>query len=782
MAFGDAVRGGDGATVRLNADTGQFNAKIEAAERQWRESVGQMSREALKLDLAQDRLRKSLANYGAESVQAKRATIALKDAEEAAARAADKQTRETQQLDRAQSRQHATQRRLTRSVVGLAAGYVGVYGLVAGVRSLISAAKEEELVHGQTKVALDALGISYDAHRAKIERVIRATSQLGFDDEELLKSFQLLVRGSRNVDVALERVGLAAAVARGRYRDLEFGTQVVNKAQLGMIGTIRRLGIDIDKNATATEALAALTSQYGKAAVAAQDTAAAASDRLAVEWENLKEVAGRGLLPAVTQLSDKLADYFSDADNVREVQRRVNEAVETGEKVVRGFAGALQLVRKFGEPVVDLLGGLENAIRLATLGWVAFKVKAVAGLVATAVASAATRTKMLADAAAVGAAWDIATRPRALVVTTSPVPGTPGTTRGLGRVRGAIATGILSFGPQAAYVAAFVILTRDTSGSPKRAGYVPAGERHAGMTIFFRPDTQQFTYGLTDEVVPTRLLIKWGILVKKSSLRGRDASDRAAADTGADGGGAGDGVGGGGGGGARLSDLQLALAREEARGGDVRDELRALRAFYARQIRALEARKNLTAAQKEKLRGLYGEIANVQSQLDAIAEEGERKLEEQRRKAEEKRRRRQERDRQLREKAEEDFRRKDERAFRGRLPPGQARMRPEAERTAAQRARAARDRAAAGEKGLTQADVRREIHELLAGLHGVVSGFGSNIDESGSMGQVATHAYVQTELLREQNRTLARMAGGMWHVGARYASAELSAAGLGVGF
>src|SRR5262245_38123472 len=99
MAFGDSLRA-DGATVRLTADTGQFNADVERAERQWSESMATMSRDALKLELAQSQLRTSLAKYGAESDAAKRATINLKNAEEQAARAADRATRELDQQQR----------------------------------------------------------------------------------------------------------------------------------------------------------------------------------------------------------------------------------------------------------------------------------------------------------------------------------------------------------------------------------------------------------------------------------------------------------------------------------------------------------------------------------------------------------------------------------------------------------------------------------------------------------------------------------------------------------
>ena len=63
----------------------------------------------------------------------------------------------------------------------------------------------------------------------------------------------------------------------------------------------------------------------------------------------------------------------------------------------------------------------------------------------------------------------------------------------------------------------------------------------------------------------------------------------------------------------------------------------------------------------------------------------------------------------------------------------------------------------------------------------VVGQFDGNTNE-GAMGQVATHAYAQTNLIREQNQMMGKLVGGMWHPGAAYAGTQLGAAGIGSGF
>jgi hypothetical protein len=368
MAFGDALRA-DGASVRLTAETGEFNAKVEAAERQWNESVAGMSREALKLDLAQQRLKTSLAKYGAESAQAKRATIGLKDAEEAAARAADKQEDQTRQLTAAQNRQRLGIGGLTKGVLGLGAAYVGVHGLVSGIRSSIEAAKEQQVVMGQTRVALEAVGITWDQVAARVNRGAEAIAAVGgFDDEEVLRSFQTFARRTHDVALALRLTALAADVARGRYIDLEQAQNLVLKASLGQAGALRRVGIEAEKGAKASELLDSLQRSYAGAAEEYGRSAAGATDRFNKALEDTKEIIGTALLPAITGLLTEGTHWLDQANRSGKLQRQLNDALETGEDVVRGFAGALRITRAVVGPLVDDLGGLSRAIEIALVG------------------------------------------------------------------------------------------------------------------------------------------------------------------------------------------------------------------------------------------------------------------------------------------------------------------------------------------------------------------------------------------------------------------------------
>lgn len=424
----------DAGTVTLRADTGEFNAKVEAAERQWRDSVGSMSREALKLDLAQQRLKRSLATYGAESAQAKRATIGLRDAEDQAARAADRATREYQQQERAVGRLSrgalagsGVFHGLGRSVAFASGTFLGGAGLVYALRSTIQAGREAEASQGRVAVAVRNAGLDYKAYSKQIRDTIEAQSRLSaFDDEDLADSFGRLVTRTKDVSEALKDTALAADVARGRNISLEAATQLVIKASLNQAGQLRRVGIEVGKNTTAQGLLNKLTEAYAGQAARYGREGAGAQERLGVAIQNTQEDIAQGLLPAVTDLSNQISDWLGKSENQERIQKDVNDAVKAGTSVVKGLAGALKVVKAAAEPVVDALGGIENTAKAIGLVWVGFKVKALAGFAATALASRRTSAAMIADATAAGRAWDIATRPRAMVVAGPGVPGVPG--------------------------------------------------------------------------------------------------------------------------------------------------------------------------------------------------------------------------------------------------------------------------------------------------------------------------------------------------------------------
>jgi hypothetical protein len=829
VAFGRGfVSGGGGggagrADVEFRANIGKFRADVNEARQVYQRTTGQMSDVALRMAVAQEKLDRAIHKYGAESRQARQATIAYRNEMRSLQRQVDRtgdevdQTR--RQMDRAGRGALAASGifgGLGRSLAFASSSFLGGAGLIFALRSFVSAATDAERVQVKVKTAVENAGISYDQHANKIDRVIRAHSRLsGLDDEELAESFANMIRTTKDVNEALELNALTADIARTKGQDLAAAQSLVARVYLGSFLGLKRLGVEFQKTtenqdrlrdsgvkytrqqmaqakaadeiANRQRAIAALQQAFGRQARQYGESAAGAQDRFRVALENTQEVIGDGLLPTITHLLNEGSKWLDQQADSGELQRKVNEVVETGTTVVRGLARGFDFLDTAILGPIKKLGLLEEAVGAALiLGIVAKTRRAAASFGWIAASSAATRTKVVADAAAMGAALDVATRPRNVVVTTTGVPGGGG-----GRGRGpapvpvpvgrgglvgtAIIVATALFGPE---------IVEGLGGLNQEFG------RDDYRKLLRAARQGRLTYDHIDQLAPLlsdaqerrlRYLISvaGGPEAHDARIGGVEAEQRQRDRDRP--------------GGSRsrrrrtLADIELDVARAGATPGRADDLLRyrELRDFYQRQVSALEARKHLTDEQKERLQDLYGSLASAQSQIDSIIDEGERKLEEQKQKAREKRQR-------MLDQLEAQARRAEERAGERRLAPGLALLRSgvrkvrEREQLQELREMRRRNREAREEdRPLTAAEVRAMHFEFLSGLRGVMNQFGGNLFPPGAfagMDQAGTQSIVQTALLREQNQQLERLSRGMWFPGAGYSRARLSAAGFGVGF
>ncbi len=254
------------------------------------------------------------------------------------------------------------------SVGGLSGG--GVFGLTKGtaitagagaavlaIKNVTDAAERSQVILGQTSVAVTDAGLSWEKYGEQVQAAALSISgSSAFDDEQVLQSFQVFIRGQKDVAKSLELSKLAADVARGRYIDLATATQLVNKAANGQIGALRRAGIFIDKNATSTEALTALQAAYGGAAVRYSNSAAGAQEKLAVSFENLRESLGSGLLPVLTKVVGQL-------NATAEAGGHVGDGLKKADTASHGFlsgalTNALKLEAVFSPGTGQILAGV----------------------------------------------------------------------------------------------------------------------------------------------------------------------------------------------------------------------------------------------------------------------------------------------------------------------------------------------------------------------------------------------------------------------------------------
>lgn len=196
---------------------------------------------------------------------------------------------------------------------GFIGGAIAATGITA-LKKLIDVSAESQQVLGQTRVAVEATGKSWDQYGKIIQDTVEKQSRMGFDDEALLRTFSLFERNTNDVGKALELNNLAMDVARARFIDLEQAAQLVNKAAIGQAGALRRLGINARTGASSLELLTLLNEKYGGSAEAASKDATTAMDRAKVSVENLQESLGALLLPTVGSVADALDTVAKEAD------------------------------------------------------------------------------------------------------------------------------------------------------------------------------------------------------------------------------------------------------------------------------------------------------------------------------------------------------------------------------------------------------------------------------------------------------------------------------------
>lgn len=244
---------------------------------------------------------------------------------------------------------------------GIATVAVGGLAVVVGKKSL-DAYIESEKVQRRFLTQLRATGVEASRSRKHIESWIDSRSKMsGFDDEDLTESFTGLLRATKDVDQATELLTLSMDIARGKGIDLAAANQLVIKANMGNIGALRRLGIDVkavtkaqdelrasgekytkaqldaakakDKDATALKALRLLSKQFkGQTDQFASSTAGSLA-KAQVAWENLQETLGEKIAPTAKRVLDLFSKIATAPD--------LKTAIEIGLKAGKGLVSKL---------------------------------------------------------------------------------------------------------------------------------------------------------------------------------------------------------------------------------------------------------------------------------------------------------------------------------------------------------------------------------------------------------------------------------------------------------
>jgi len=189
---------------------------------------------------------------------------------------------------------------------------LGVGGAMAGLGAGLQAlGSKEQAAHQQLQQAVENTGKSYDDYAGQIEKSIKRMENFGFTAENTDDALRILTQATHDPGKALDLLGTAADVAKGKHEDLGTAAGQIGKVFNGNTKLLKEYGVIIDKNTkltadgkTATQALADVT--RGQAA-AATDTFMGRLDGMKAKLEDATARFGQKYGPAITAAGTAMA-------------------------------------------------------------------------------------------------------------------------------------------------------------------------------------------------------------------------------------------------------------------------------------------------------------------------------------------------------------------------------------------------------------------------------------------------------------------------------------------
>jgi hypothetical protein len=216
----------------------------------------------------------------------------------------------------------------------------------------IKKAQDDEESVNRLGASLKANIVGWQGNTDAIEHAILQSQRLGFTDETLRDSLTVLVGATHDVGKAQEIMATAMDLARFKGIDLRTASEALIKVEGGHYKSLAQLGIKIAKNASTTEALAAVQKVATGQAEAFAKTTSGALLEAQIKIDERMEDLGRVLLPLVAGGLDVVNGALDD----------VASAFEQAGKLSGPFVDALTFVNGTIGPVIDGVEGLGDSL------------------------------------------------------------------------------------------------------------------------------------------------------------------------------------------------------------------------------------------------------------------------------------------------------------------------------------------------------------------------------------------------------------------------------------
>lgn len=228
-------------------------------------------------------------------------------------------------------------------------------GVAAGLSLAAKAAAEDQQsmaqLEGQLRRSVGATQAQIDAVSSYVDETQLA---LGVTDTMVRQGLGTLVRATKDTTKAQELMNLALDISAATGKDAESVSIALAKSYGGQLSSLKKLGIPLDDAIIKTKdfdaAQQALSDTFGGAAQANANTFAGRVQRLKLRFEEMVEAVGYKVLPALTDMVEKITDL-------------VDAFGEDGiGGAIKVFRGQLQGLTRSTDGTINGFGSFVNAL------------------------------------------------------------------------------------------------------------------------------------------------------------------------------------------------------------------------------------------------------------------------------------------------------------------------------------------------------------------------------------------------------------------------------------
>jgi hypothetical protein len=203
----------------------------------------------------------------------------------------------------------------------LAGGVLAVAGVLA---EATKAAIEDDISVARLGASLKANVPAWTGSNDLIDAALRKSEDLGFGIEDLRASFSGLVGATHDIGKALDVQAVAMDLARYKGISLQDASDALTKVEAGSYRILKSLGIQLPKNATQVQALAAVEKIASGQAKAYADTTAGGLDKMKAHAHDFEVGVGDAVehvLGGLGQLVDAFSVTAESESNLKEHAR-----------------------------------------------------------------------------------------------------------------------------------------------------------------------------------------------------------------------------------------------------------------------------------------------------------------------------------------------------------------------------------------------------------------------------------------------------------------------------